>query len=487
MIRYPFREAALALWEAVGYACGMEQVLVCPSCQQVNEAGRYRCANCMTGLGQVRLVSPDEAAEELRAREAYIRRRRRLIMGLVAAVVLSIGGWIAFENIGSARFLRGPKSDVSSVPVNGDWPMARRDPTHAAFVPGPSTLPAGEVVWSFEANGPFLASPSVSGGRVFVGTGDKRLVALDSASGDIIWERDVISPVDSSPAVAGDLVYFAAREGRLLALDKETGETVWEFKPGEPIASSPAVIDGVVYFGSDNRRVYALDAITGKVRWSYLTGGRVLSDPALNDEVVAITSLDGYLYLIDVNTGKRRLDYIFSYFRVSPAFVEDYVYLADTRGYITAVDWTQREQPFEKAARKVRFHFYVWGWVDTAPQQKGLVWRSRHREDSFVATPAIDGERLYVGSKSGTFFALDRINGEGVWTFDAASGFRGSASITGDTLFVGDLGGDLYALDTETGVEVWRFELDGPITTTPVIAGETLYVATQGGKLYAIR
>ena len=465
----------------------MEQVLVCPSCRQVNVAGRYRCADCMTGLGQISPVSQDEAAEGERAHQSYIRRRRRLVVGVAAAVVLSIGGWVAFENIGSARFLSEPRSDVSSVPVDGDWPMARRDPTHSAFVPGPSILPAGEVVWSFEADGPFLASPSVSGGRLFVGTGDQRLVALDSASGDVVWERDIISPVDSSPAVAGELVYFALKEGRLLALDRETGETAWEFNAGEGINSSPAVIDGVVYFGSDNRRIYALDAITGKVRWSYLTGGRVLSDPAINDEVVAITSLDGYLYLIDIETGKRRLDYIFSYFRVSPAFVDDYVYLADSRGYITAVDWRQREKPFEKVGRRIRFHFYIWGWVDTAPHQKGLAWRSRHKEDSFVATPAVDSERLYIGSKSGTFFALDRLNGEGFWTFDAGAGFRASASITGDRLFVGDLGGRLYALDTETGAEVWRLELDGPITTTPVIVGETLYVATEDGKLYAIR
>ena len=465
----------------------MEQVLVCPSCRQVNAVDRYRCVACMTGLGQIRAVSRDEAAEEEREREAYIRRRRLLTVGVVAVVVLGIGGWVAFENIGSARFLSEPRSDVSSVPVNGDWPMARRDPTHAAFVPGSSALPTGNVLWSFESDGPILASPSVTGGRVFVGTGDKRLVALDAASGDIEWQRDIVSPVDSSPAVAGGLVYFALKEGRLLALDRETGETAWEFDAGEPIASSPAVVDGVVYFGSDNRRVYALDAVTGKVRWSYLTNGRVISDPALNDEVVAITSLDGYLYLIDIKTGKRRLDYIFSYFRVSPAFVDDYVYLADTRGYITAVDWRQRERPFEKAARRFRFHFYIWGWVDTAPQQKGLAWRSRHRDDSFVATPAVDDERLYVGSKSGTFFALDRLSGEEVWTFDTGSGFRGSASIVGDTLFVGDLSGQLYALDSETGSELWRFELDGPITTTPVVVDETLYVATENGGLYAIR
>ena len=187
--------------------------------------------------------------------------------------------------------------------------MFQRDPAHGAFVAGRITLPSGSLKWRFDTEAPIFSSPAVVGDRLYLSTGDGRVLALYAASGDLLWEYGVGAPVNSSPAVAGDLVFVGLRDGRVLALNREAGDLQWEFKTGELVYSSPAVYEGVLYIGSGDGRLYALDATSGQARWSYLTGGRVTSGPAVNREVTAFVSQDRYLYLIDTSTGRRRLDF----------------------------------------------------------------------------------------------------------------------------------------------------------------------------------
>lgn len=281
------------------------------------------CVN--NGLFAIRFQAWDQlsfalsAATEQYKKQLVAARRRRLTMwGIVAAMVLVLGGWIGLTNLGSARFRASPFSEITAAPAGGDWPMFQRDPAHGAFVDEEIALQIGRLKWRFDTEAPILSSPAVVGDQVYLSTGDGRVLALDAASGNLLWEYEVGAPVNSSPAVAGDLVFVGLRDGRVLALNREGGEIQWEFNTGELVYSSPAVYLGVLYIGSGDGRLYALDAVSGEERWSYLSGGRVTSGPAVNQEVTAFVSQDRYLYLIDTSTGKRRLDFPTSPFGASP-------------------------------------------------------------------------------------------------------------------------------------------------------------------------
>jgi hypothetical protein len=432
-------------------------------------------------------VTEAEASEVEKRLRTALRRRRLFRWGLIALAVLGVGAWIAFENIGTTRFLPPPASSIGAVPTQGAWPMFQRDPAHTALVPDGGPVPEGELKWRFVTQGPIFSSPAVVGGRVYLSTGDRRIVALDGESGEMIWEHRVSGPVNSSPAVAGDLLFIGLRDGNLVALNKDTGDLHWQFRTGGPIHSSPAVFEGVVYVGSGDKRVYSLDAMTGAERWSYLTDGRVMSAPAVHEDVVAVTSQDRYIHIIDSGTGNRRLDYLTSSARGSPAFYENMVFAADESGAVRAIDWRSRVLPFEKAVRWMRTQIFVWGLADAPPRQKGLVWSFRAPGESFAGTPAVAGDRLYVGSRSGLLFALNRSTGEKEWTFAADQGLVASPSVVGETVFVGDEGGILYAVEATTGELRWRFEVDGPISSTPVWVGGILYVTSLDGILYVIK
>lgn len=87
---------------------------------------------------------------------------------------------------------------------------------------------------------------AVWAGKVYVGTGDCRLVAIDAASGNKVWESTVcdgsITGITGAPHVGGGRVFIGYNgsdtgvRGSLAAFDASTGKEVWRFwtVPGDP-------------------------------------------------------------------------------------------------------------------------------------------------------------------------------------------------------------------------------------------------------------
>ncbi len=465
----------------------MDAIVLCPACGQQNAFGASYCLGCRSRLSRGKRVSQEEA-QNLDEKRRSANRRRRIVRLIV--MILLVGAvivWTGYSTLGFSDRLNPPESDISADPATGDWPMFQRGPDHSGRGSNEFSVPEGRVAWQFETQAPILSSPAVAQSTVYLSTGDRRVVALDAATGELIWENEVNGPVDSSPAVAGDSVFVGLKDGRLIALSRATGTLQWEFQTGDLIYSSPSVYRGVVYIGSSDGRLYALDAVSGEERWSHLTEGRVLTAPAVHESVVAVTSQDRRVYLLDAVTGNHRLDLQVSDTRGSATIDEKMVYVADTGGLMMAIDWSKTELPFEKTARWVRTQLFWWKLVDTLPPLKGLVWRFRRPRSSFVGTPAVGSEMVYVASASGAIFALDRLTGSLIWTYRTDDVVVGSPSTAGNTLFVGDVAGVLHGVDTVTGERKWQFQVDGPIASTPVLANGMVYVASTNGTLYVIK
>jgi len=116
----------------------------------------------------------------------------------------------------------------------------------------------GKVIWGFDPhiriNGPWRNSyegrknrgVAVWNGKVYVGTGDCRMVAIDAATGKKIWETLVCDAdqtgITEAPRVGDGKVFtgWAGMEydvrGGVVAVDAETGKKVWTFwtTPGDP-------------------------------------------------------------------------------------------------------------------------------------------------------------------------------------------------------------------------------------------------------------
>ena len=455
--------------------------LTCRVCGCVNEAGARYCTGCRT-----RLTSADGSSDP----ESWRRRARRRRLALrvaAAALVLFVAAWTVAENVGSARFLPAPASELTSVLAVGDWPTEGGGPRRAGAAPSPNAPLRGEVAWEADLGAPPGGGAVVQGGVVYAGAADGTATAFSASDGALVWRRDLGAPVSATPSVAGGLVYLGTLGGRVVALHREDGSEAWSFLTGAPVRSSPAVADGVLYVGSDDRRLYALDALTGEERWSFATGGRITSAPSVNERLVVVVSQDNLIHFIDRRTAKRWFDYDIALAVGSAAIAEDSAYAADVNGTIRRVAWNNRQWPFEKSVRNVRQWMFRWGMSNELPPAKGVVWVASQPGESFVGTPAVDGERVYASTASGRVFAYDRETGAVLWQAELGAPGATSPAVRGREVVVGGSAGLVVALDAATGKEQWRVDLGGGAAYDVAVGGDAVYVTASSGALAGIR
>ncbi len=274
----------------------------------------------------------------------------------------------------------------------------------------------------------FLSSPVVAEGRVFFGSGDGHLYAVDAASGDLHWKFGSGDVMHASPAHADGVLYVGSWDGRFYAVDAATGREVWRHQGGTDellhnqvgFQSSAAVVGGTVFVGGRDARLHALDARTGSVRWQFATGSSwVVASPAVTGgRVIFATSDSSRLHVVDALSGRGLIDEDVSAFVfASPVVAGDVVLVGVLNGMLQARDlntgsllWTWRTEASRTNA----------GWVLTRdgrfnlPLLYGSTWREtpllatarQFSIGSIFSTPLVVGGVIYVGSADGRMYAL---------------------------------------------------------------------------------
>ncbi len=190
--------------------------------------------------------------------------------------------------------------------------------------------PSGHPVWSrslgetiaFDSPYPhsgladyWTSSPLIDAGRLYIGSGDGAVWALDAKSGEVLWRHATEGRVRASPSTDGKRIYAGSFDGRMYALDPDTGEEVWRFQTaGNPffkvghIQSTAAVAGGLVIFGSRDYWIYALNAATGAVVWKREhPNSWVVASPAVSGGLVCTGGSDTQMMqCLDLATGEER-------------------------------------------------------------------------------------------------------------------------------------------------------------------------------------
>jgi polyvinyl alcohol dehydrogenase (cytochrome) len=105
---------------------------------------------------------------------------------------------------------------------------------------------------------------------------------------------------------------------------------------------------------------------------------------------------------------------------------------------------------------------------------------------------SIAGGRVFVGTQSGTVYALSAATGCVHWTFTADAAVRAAITIarldSGNryVAFIGDRAANVYALDATTGAQIWKSHLDdhpfARVTASPTYHNGRLYVGVASGE-----
>jgi outer membrane protein assembly factor BamB len=353
----------------------------------------------------------------------------------------------------------------------------------------------GQEKWKFKSRLPIASTPAVTEDTVFFVSSAGALAAIDRAAGTPKWvfvaeyEKkfeaknlhgypsaaqtmpDAWDLFLSSPAVAGGRVFFGTGDGGVYAVDEKTGDLQWKFATGDVVHSSPAVVDGVVYVGSWDSVLYALDAATGAKKWTFQAGKDPAihnqegfqSSPAVVDGTVYVGCRDAHLYALDAATGRRKWDYPTSksWVIATPAVKDGVVYVgtSDSSRFM-AID-----------ARTGR-----------------LKWNFNARAYMF-SSAAIAGDLAYAGDHNGRLYAVDTKTGTLAWEFvtDAARAdpqkiLNPDGSLKQEVLFAPFFGDfqDMY-------LTIYRFASIGAIVSSPAVAGGVVFVGSMDGNVYALK
>jgi len=395
-----------------------------------------------------------------------------------------------------------PKSAYCSAPAaspakfSGTWSTWGIDSSNSRFQTAEAAglkkedVPHLKLKWAFGFPGvtTSFGSPTVSGGRLFVGSADGTVYSLDATTGCIYWTYKASEGVRTAVVIDSDgrTAYFGDLHGYVHAVDAKTGAKLWQTRvddhPLAVVTGTPVLEAGRLYVplsGGEEEvsagnpsvacckfrgSIVALDAHDGKQLWKTFT---IAEPAAMTGRTSAGTEVWGPagVSVWSTPTVDRQSGLLYAGTGVNytpPATKNSDAVLAFdmATGQIT---WSQQFIPDDV------FNFGCQSMQRAnCPEVHGKNWDIGFPP---MLKTLVGGRRLLiVGQKSGVVHALDPDkNGKIVWENKIAKGgtqggiIWGGASDDALAYFsVSDwdpanpeAGGGVFALDIATGKTVW--------------------------------
>ena len=371
----------------------------------------------------------------------------------------------------------------------------------------------------------------VVGGRLYLGTAEGDVFALDAKSGCIYWtfqtDAGVRSPVTIAKTAGGkSAAYFGDQSANMYAVDAQNGQLLWKIKVDDnsraAITAAPAFYDGRLYVPVSSREesqvddlkyacctfrgsVLAVDASNGKVVWKTYT---VSGKPDQIGKNSIGTQLWGPSGAAIWNTPtidlKRRV-----------------LYAGTGNNYsVPATEASDAIVAFDMDSGKIR-------WINQVTAND--IWnRSCGRDNirneltcpdaeapdaDFASSPILtdlkNGQQIIVAANKSTVYALDpEHDGKTLWQAQIGTSRNGGimwgAAVEGETLYAAnqtfdakspEASGGIAAFDVATGKTLWslpppscenrkscRPSHSAAVTAIPGV----LFSSTWDGRLQAI-
>jgi outer membrane protein assembly factor BamB len=425
----------------------------------------------------------------------------------------------------------------------------------ASFEPGKQKANSEEidmattknVKWVAKVGSQFYGNPTISGGKVFVGTnnesprdkkyeGDYSMVmCFEEATGKYLWQLAVpklgagkVSDweylgICSSPAVEGNRLYVVTNRCEVVCLDTEgmangndgpfkddaqycagpdkppipsgpqDGDIIWRYDMSEELgvfphniaSCSPLLQGDVVYTATSNG-----------VDWSHLN----LPAPRA-PTLIALNKMTGELLGEEASgIGKNTMHCNWSSPAFAPIGPNGLLIFGGGDGFCHGFDPVP-----VKDKEGISVFKEIWRFDCNPPhyrKKNGLPVKYATREgpSEIIATPVFYKGRVYVaigqdpehGEGVGNLCCIDAsktgdITESGrVWTYDKINRTISTASIVDDIVYVADYAGVVHCLDAATGKVHWTHETGSHIWGSTLVADGKVYVGNEAGDLVVL-
>jgi alcohol dehydrogenase (cytochrome c) len=485
----------------------------------------------------------------------------------------------ALSQVTFERLVNSAKEPQNWMTYSGDYTGKRFSALDQITVSNARTMVA-KWVYQTGATGKLETSPLAVDGILYATAQDDRAFALDARTGRPIWIYQRQIPGDIRPccghvnrglAILGDKVYLGTLDAHVLALDAKTGAVVWDvvaadYRTGHSFTVAPLAVKDLIVIGVSGGEygvrgfIDAYDAATGERKWrlytvpgpgelghdswegnSWKVGGAPAwntgtYDPATNQifwptgnpapsnrgEGRAGDNLySNSLLALNADTGK--MNWYFQFTKhdehdwdatqvpvmidasgkhlIAQANRNGFFYVLDrTTGKLLSanaygkVTWSDTKdaegRPVAKkdASPTLEGHTVCPGALGTTnfmaptydPQTALFYVTARDQCDIFSTAPQpYEAGHAYYGSAYfpseearpylGFLKAIDPATGQVKWKFEHTSPtWSGVLSTAGGLVFSGDAEGDFIAFEAASGKPLWHFQMGGAVYAAPM-------------------
>lgn len=223
-------------------------------------------------------------------------------------------------------------------------------------------------------------------------------------------------------AIAGDLVFTATSENELIAFGTDGAEK-WRFGGDQPLRG-------------------------------------IFGPPAVEEGMVYLGAYNGVLYAIRAEDGT-----VLWQAPSRPNAEAPIIGSPAVAGNLVVVSTGQGVSAYDRVTGAPAWSFPI--------QQKA--W----------STPAVSGDRVYVGGMDHKLYAISLGNGVKAWEYLTGGAIPGRPLVFGDAVFVGSFDGKLHAVEAATGNRRWMYDAGAWFWGGPVTDGKWVYAAALDGVVYA--
>ena len=344
-----------------------------------------------------------------------------------------------------------------------DWPIFRGGSAMLGLATG--TLPDKPVLkWKFKTEDAVNSSAVVAAGRVFIGSNDGNVYALDLASGQKIWAFKTEDIVEAPPMVLGDTVYVGSADQDFYALDAATGNLRWSYATeGKIVGSANALPGGSgqatrIVVGSYDNKIHCIDAATGQGLWTYTTSNFVNGSPAIAKGQIVFGGCDEFIRVLDGRGDSVAEIQLPSNIPGTVALAEGQVFTGHYGNAFVCADLAKHQ----------------------------VVWSYHPGRQPFFSSAAIlvQGDKVVFGGRDRRVHCVNRLTGKPIWTFRTGGDVDSSPVICGAKVVVGSNDGVLYILNLADGKKLGSYEIGSPVVSSPAVAGGCIIVGADDGYVY---
>ena len=210
--------------------------------------------------------------------------------GILILLILRAVSTNAFAQVTSERLLNSAKEPQNWLTYSGDYSGRRFSPLDQVNASNAHSLVA-KWVYQTAATGKLESTPLVVDGILYDTAQDDRAFALDARTGRPIWMYQHQLPGDIRPccgrvnrglAILGDKVFLGTLDAHVIALDTKTGNVIWdvaaaEYQKGYSFTVAPLAVKNLIVIGVSGGEygvrgfIDAYDASTGERKWRFYT------------------------------------------------------------------------------------------------------------------------------------------------------------------------------------------------------------------------